>query len=81
MKDKYRAYLWAVFCVFIVWNFVDSIDQFISLFGLPEWAETLVLILPVVLPIAYWLRNERGPGPIGIALAFIIGILIGKRID
>ena len=81
MKDKYKAYLWAVFCVVIVWNFEAQVNSFIDLFGLPDWAEVLVLITPMILPMAYWLRNERGPGPVGVVVGFIVGVLIGKSID
>ena len=81
MKDKYKAYLWAVFCVFIVWNFDSEINSFIDSFGLPDWAEILVFIMPMLLPMAYWLRNERGSGPVGVVVGFIVGVLIGKSID
>ena len=81
MKDKYKAYLWAILWITIFWNFDSEINSFIDPFGLPDWAEILVFIMPMLLPMAYWLRNERGPGAVGIAVAFIIGVLIGKRID
>jgi uncharacterized protein involved in cysteine biosynthesis len=81
MKDKYRAYLWAIFWVVIFWNFEAQVNSFINLFGLPDWAEILGFCLLLILPMAYWLRNERGPGVVGVVVGFIVGVLIGKSID
>lgn len=84
MKDKYKAYLYILILGLIIFftdiglffnNFVDSLD-------LPGWGVVLVCLIPI-LPICWWLRNERSGGSaiVGIAVGFIIGILIGKRID
>jgi hypothetical protein len=81
MKDKYKAYLWAILWITIFWNFDSEINSFIDSFGLPDWAEILVFIMPMLLPMLYWLRNERGSGPVGVVVGFIVGVLIGKSID
>ena len=84
MKDKYKAYSYILIMGLMLYftdvgvylnTFVDSLD-------LPGWGVVLVCLIPI-LPIAWWLRNERstGSGIIGIAIGFIIGVLIGKRID
>ena len=84
MKDKYKAYSYILIMGLMLYftnvglflnNFIDSLD-------LPGWGVVLVCLIPI-LPIAWWLRNERstGSGIIGVAIGFIIGVLIGKRID
>ena len=84
MKDKYKAYLYILIVGFMLFftdiglflnNFVDSLD-------LPGWGEFLVILIPL-LPVCWWMRNERqgGSAIVGIAVGFIIGVLIGKKID
>ena len=87
MKDKYKAYSYILIVGLIIYivgwdKFSLFVNTFVDSLDLPGWGVVLVCLIPI-LPIAWWLRNERstGSGIIGIAIGFIIGVLIGKRID
>ena len=87
MKDKYKAYSYILIVGLIIYiigwdKFSLFVNGFVDSLNLPSWGVVLVCLIPS-LPIAWWLRNERtaGSGVIGVAIGFIIGVLIGKRID
>ena len=84
MKDKYKAYSYILIMGLMLYftNVGLFFNNFIDSLNLPGWGVVLVCLIPI-LPVAWWLRNERstGSGIIGVAIGFIIGVLIGKRID
>ena len=82
MSDKAKAYTYAAGYFGLLLLLKDS--------GLFEWLDSqdtfvwLLFIFGPLLPIFYWLRNEKSSGTnLGVlaVIGFIAGVLLGKKID
>lgn len=83
MKDKYKAYLYAVVYIVVLYWFGEPLFNWLSTLGINDLVQTVGTVAVLLIPMLYWLRAEprMGTGVFSVAIGFIVGVLIGKRID
>lgn len=83
MSDKAKAYTYAVVYLGLFWLLKDSaLIQWLGSGGTIVW---IIYLSTLLIPMAYWLRNEpttsgKQLGALAV-IGFIAGVLAGKKID